>query len=93
MRNVTLRKCLYVMVVLAAIYVGSYFAMVEKGEILINPAAAVAEAFRAQAEANGARSPWPEYRLRQEWVYSVYAPIHEIDRKLRPGFWSPSTLD
>ena len=45
MRKLPIRKCVYVVVVLAAIYVVSYYAMVEKGEILINPKAPVAEAF------------------------------------------------
>ena len=86
MRNFPFLKCIYVVVFLAAIYIGSYYAMVEKWEIR-SPIAQVAQAFA------GDEATLPEYRLRQEWVYSLYAPMHAIDRKLRPGFWSLSTLE
>jgi hypothetical protein len=85
MRNFPFRKCIYVVVTLAAIYFGSYYAMVERWEI--SPSSVVARAFA------GDGATFPEYRLRQEWVYSLYAPMHAIDRKLRPGFWSPSKLE
>jgi hypothetical protein len=85
MRDFSFRKCIYVVVILAAIYVGSYYAMVERWEF--SPSAVVARAFA------GDEATFPEYRLRQKWVYSFYAPMHSIDRKLLPGFWSPSTLE
>jgi hypothetical protein len=84
MRNFPFRKCIYVVAILAAIYVGSYYAMVERWEI--DPSAAIAQAFLGDA------TTFTQYRLRQEWVYSFYAPMHAIDRKLlRRGFWTRST--
>lgn len=82
-----LRYAFGAVVLLAAIYVGSYYAMVERWEI--EPAGVVAEAFVAEAFAvDGA--VFPEYRLRQDWLYNFYAPIHAVDRKLRPDFWARS---
>jgi hypothetical protein len=83
MRNFPVRKYIYVVVILAAIYVGSYYAMVERWEIR----SPIAQAFA------GDEATFPEYRLRKKWLYSLYAPMHAIDRKLRPGFWSLSTLE
>jgi hypothetical protein len=62
--------------------------MVERCEILASPDAPVAQAF---IERLGDAATFPEYRLRQEWVYNFYAPMHAIDKKLRPGFGSRST--
>jgi hypothetical protein len=84
MRNFPFRKCIYAVIILAAIYVGSYYAMVERWEIETS-SAPIAKAFIGDA------TVFPEYRLRQEWLYKLYDPMHAIDRKIRPGFWSPST--
>jgi hypothetical protein len=66
-------------VLLAAIYVGSYYAMVERTEHI-------------QGFMIGIGIPDPptvrlKYRYGGEWSTAFYYPAHDIDRRLRPDLW------
>jgi hypothetical protein len=92
MRHFPLRELGYAIgfiIVLAALYVGSYYAMVLKSggpsghdEMIRVPDSPFA---------------FPIYRLNEEWVYGFYAPMYAIDApmyaidlKVRPDFWLPA---
>jgi hypothetical protein len=63
-------------VLVAAIYVGAYYAMVERSGL------------RYIRTAN--QVPWflPSYPM-IESTYSFFAPMHEIDLRFRPDYWNP----
>jgi hypothetical protein len=82
MRHFLLRELGYVIgfvVLLLAIYVESYYAMVEKHE------------FDFLATLGGRSrviAALPTYRSRQEWPAYFYRPMYVVDRKLRLDFWN-----
>jgi hypothetical protein len=76
MRHFPLRECGYalgVVVLLAAIYVGSYYATVQPKYFRMPP---------------GDRACLVEYRLDDEgWLKVFFAPMHDLDRQIRPEWW------
>jgi hypothetical protein len=58
-------------VLLAALYIGAYYAMVQKDDVFPYP-------FKADVAS---------YHFGDEWAESFFAPAHAIDRRLRPEFW------
>lgn len=62
------------LVLLIAIYVGSYF-------VMIVPDAAAVDA--------GFQFTIPVYRFGGESAHAFYQPVHEIDRRMRPERWRP----
>src|SRR5436309_14620124 len=83
MKHLPLREMGYavvVVVLLAAIYLGSYFAMVKRG----------ARTNWSYSPPPGEEMPplvYPRYRWNLG-VVAFFAPAHAIDRRLRPGYWS-----
>jgi hypothetical protein len=63
-------------VLLAALYVGAYYALVEKR----------GEPFFPGTMRPGEFSAF--YRINADWPQDVFRPIHELDRLLRPGYWT-----
>jgi hypothetical protein len=64
-----------VLLLLLALYVGSYFALVKTS---VSPLVSV----------NGVPTPYvPRYRFGGPPVYIIYAPIHWVDRRMRPDYW------
>lgn len=60
-------------VILAAIYVGAYYAMVERVQI---------------GGRSGRMSIFiVHYRGDYRWVESFFAPMHAVDQSFRPKFW------
>jgi hypothetical protein len=82
MRHFPVRECGYAIgfvVLLAAIYVGSYYAMVERELIDATPKdIVVSGSWRAYV---------PSYRFGGEWAWQIFKPLHELDRRLRPEWW------
>ena len=69
MRHFPIRELGYAIgfiVALAAIYVGSYYAMVDRGALR--------------------DACWVRYPMGQKWAKPLFAAMHEVDRRLRPGF-------
>ena len=74
MRHFPIRELGYAIgfvVLLAVLYVGSYYAMVERieGQLYAQPIA------------------FPVYRFGQNYSESLFRSMHCLDRKLRPEFW------
>jgi hypothetical protein len=75
MRHFPLRECGYalgVVVLVAAIYVGSYYAMLDHRFVCM--AIPGSEAI-------------PIYRFWHESSDRFFGPAHELDRMIRPGYW------
>jgi hypothetical protein len=84
MRHFPLRECGYAVgfvVVLAALYVGSYFALVDRKS---NRTMLIADLI--DLDVDDLRQLEPRYPA--VWLQGFFGPIHKIDRKLRPDFWS-----
>jgi hypothetical protein len=62
-------------VLLAALYVGAYYAMVERVRL-------VTDTDPPRILATSAR-----YWIVDSWAQDFYAPLYALDRQLRPGFW------
>ena len=81
MRHFPLRELGYaigVIVVSAALYVGAYYAMVQRGPVLwLN----TLDLWDIETKA--------DYRFAQETSEVVFGPINDLDRVVRPGYWSP----
>lgn len=80
MRDATLRGIGYAavfLVVLATMYVGSYFALVERGpNINYSPSYPPTQ------------PSMPTYRwISAGWVQSLFAPVHALDVRLRHDYW------
>jgi hypothetical protein len=80
LRHLPLRELGYAvgfLVLLAALYVGAYFATVERS------------LFGAGINADWPDQPWlPWYpRIESEWTHPFFAPMHVVDLKLRPDYW------
>ena len=67
-----------VLLLLPVLYVGSYFALVDPADRLINDARFYLK-----------MAPMSDYRSGGNWESRVFWPIERIDRKLRPGTWEP----
>jgi hypothetical protein len=84
MRHFPLRECGYAvgfLAVLTAIYVGAYCATVDRAwRIKRVRDCALLSVGEVEFTAS------PEYPT--DFLRGVFGPIHEIDRKLRPRFWS-----
>jgi hypothetical protein len=66
-----------VLLLLLVLYVGSYLALVWPDGERFNWA--------------DSRTDFPTYRYgTQSWAGSVYWPLEQIDRKVRPGAWQPN---
>src|SRR5436190_22320182 len=80
-------------VMLAALYVGSYFALVTQSPYSSSP---VPMGYNFGGSTRVFESPMapyfvdPEYRVCGNAAASFFGPIHEIDLVLRPKMWSPS---
>jgi hypothetical protein len=80
-----LRECGYalaVVVVAAAIYVGAYFAMMER--VVHN------DWGNPKSEITGWTMPYtaPRYRFGGSWSEWIFSPLYDLDRKARPEFWA-----
>jgi hypothetical protein len=76
MRHFPLRELGYAiafLVLLAAIYVGAYYAMVGQGEMA---------GFPGSDEVTFPM--YPVWQQQSEWFFSL---AHELDKSLRPEFW------
>jgi hypothetical protein len=83
MRHFPLRELGYAIgsiMLLAALYVGSYYAMVER---------AVRGHMRIHACIGDIS---PKYRFAQEAAEEVFRPLHNMDREIRPSYWSIDLL-
>jgi hypothetical protein len=81
MKHLPLRECGYaigVVAFLVALYVGSYYALVEKKE--------------AFAVSSWALGNWPSYRVGGAWAEKLYDPMYHLDRRLRPHIWNAPDL-
>jgi hypothetical protein len=58
---------------LAALYAGVYYALVERIDYQLIA---------------GFQSHVVRYRIGEEWSESIFAPMHDLDRKIRPGWWA-----
>jgi hypothetical protein len=82
MRHFPLRELGYAisfLVLLAALYVGAYYAMVERTEHIHGFMIGI-----------GMRDPPTvklKYRYGGEWSMAFFYPAHDIDRRLRPDLW------
>jgi ABC-type anion transport system duplicated permease subunit len=77
MKHFPLRELGYavgILAVLAALYAGSYYAMVTRIEMTIEPGGHVLDAF-------------PAYRFWPQASGVVFSPIYQMDRHLRPEYW------
>ena len=74
---------------IVALYVGSYYAMVQKAEwTRVWP---VIDSFssRRAVVLTGDTTVVPEYRFGGKVARSFYSFWHEVDREIRPGYWTP----
>jgi hypothetical protein len=82
MRHFPLRELGYAIgfiVVLTALYVGAYYAMVEKwieSDIVLDGHGLDPE-----------RKVVVNYRFGGDWAGSLFSPMHALDQKLRPEWW------
>jgi hypothetical protein len=86
MRHFPIRECGYALrfvVLLAVLYVGAYYAMIDlhlhayemKTDVLIGGSLTPAQI-------------QPIYRIRGDWIAGFFESWHEIDRRLRPAYWT-----
>jgi hypothetical protein len=80
MQHFTFRECGYALgslSLLAALYVGSYYTNVERMQL-----------YNSTNDPPEFLATWPRYRVGEDsWAHDFYAPIHALDRQLRPGVW------
>ena len=72
-----------VLLLLPVLYVGSYLALVEpEGRpVQVNYRGAGGGMWQVWKTSN--------YRCNGEWVASLFWPLEQVDRKVRPGTWEP----
>jgi hypothetical protein len=93
MRHFPLRELGYaigIVVLLAALYVGAYYAMVSRGPYLVPLTPLDFKGGRLFAKAGMLFDEEPEYSVGGVWSTAFFAPIHAIDRRIRPTFWRHS---
>jgi hypothetical protein len=82
MRHFSLRECGYAIgfvlllaLLLAATYIGSYYTIIER-VLIVNPDVSDPNEYVVA----------PLYRV--DAFYEFFGPLHEFDRKVRPGYWT-----
>jgi hypothetical protein len=84
MRHFPLRETGYAIgfvVLLAALYVGAYFAMVDRQAIPLRMTGGII------------LYSFPTYRFGDESAAWFFAPMYAIDRRIRSDFWKPEPTD
>jgi hypothetical protein len=90
MRHFPLRELGYALgflVLLAALYVGAYCSTVSRGPYLTPLKPLDFKGGRLFAIAGMLVDEEPEYSIGGAWGTAFFAPIHAIDRRIRPAFW------
>lgn len=83
MKHLPIRECGWaalVLVVLAGLYVGGYYANVVRVELLLGS--------RSGHSVVNVRV----YRVGGTWAEAFFAPMHAIDRQIRPAYWGRCPL-
>lgn len=86
MKHFPWRECgwaVLFLLVLAGLYFGAYFAM-------MRPIVSVSHSERGvSGRVPFYNRPWMPHTM-AEWASTIFAPMHAIDRALRPDFWAES---
>jgi hypothetical protein len=81
LRHLPWRECVYavgVLTLLLALYVGAYYATVEPFDY---------SAFISSRHPPPRGTPIPIYSFGGESAKTFFAPMHQVDRMLRPDVW------
>jgi hypothetical protein len=82
MNHLPLRECGYALtfiVVLLGLYLGAYFAMVERVDF--------GELIASSRPYLGPARPFAFYRFGGDWSQSFFYPAHALDRRIRAELW------
>jgi len=86
-KHLPLRECGYAIgfvVLLVALYVGGYYAMVERIVTLTSVTPGGVRVSRLE------KTVTVGYRFESELLHRIFAPMHALDRRLRPEWWNPA---
>ena len=90
MKHLPLRECGYAIVGLVApilLYGGAYLAMISRAEAKFRTPPPGNVLWRLSAEPPEVDPPIANYRFGAEWAIPLFAPAHELDRRIRSEYW------
>jgi hypothetical protein len=90
MRHFPLRELGYAIgfvVLLATLYVGTYYAMAQRGVEPEIDWAASQKKPGLGVVTTGKMLASVSYSFENEWVDVIFGPMHQMDRRLRPEYW------